>query len=104
MTLISDLHINQLTDSQASPHRTPTCPPSTTHRRRILTSAAAAKEFIVIVSRLLVYNYCSVRLLLDIIIENEFKSFYTNHYPIPLTLGIRQAQRYTTSLQVDFAT
>ena len=33
-----------------------------------------------------------------------FKSFYPNHYPIPLTLGIRQAQRYTTSLQVDFAT
>ena len=25
----------------------------------------------------------------DIIIENEFKSFITNHYPIPLTLGIR---------------
>ena len=32
------------------------------------------------------------------------KSFFPNHYPIPLTLGICQAQRYTTSLQVDFGT
>ena len=30
--------------------------------------------------------------------------FFPNHYPIPLSLGIRQAQRYTTSLQVDIAT
>ena len=32
---------------------------------------------------------------------HRVKSSYSNHYPISLTLGIRQAQRYTTSLQVD---
>ena len=33
----------------------------------------------------------------DIIMENEFKSFFPNHYPILPTLGMRQADRNTTS-------
>ena len=32
------------------------------------------------------------------------KSFFPNHHPIPFTLGIRQAQRNTTSSQVDLGT
>ena len=36
--------------------------------------------------------------------NSNSNSLIPNHYPIPLTLGIRQAQRFTSSLLVDFAT
>ena len=58
-------------------------------------------------------NCCPMTLLFDIIMvfmENEFsfchgvKSSFPNHYPIPLTLAIRQARRYTTSCQVHLGT
>jgi len=39
-----------------------------------------------------------------VIMKYKFKSFFSNHYPIPPTLGIPQARRITTSCQVHLGT
>ena len=54
-----------------------------------------------------IMNCCSVTVLLwkmYSFILSLCQILIPNHYPIPLTLGIRQARRYTTSLQVHFGT